>query len=102
MPKHYRDYSTRSVLTMDWIEGVHISEALRSNPGDVEPLVRVGIQCYLTQLLHTGFFHGDPHSGNLIVMSNGACPADNLCAAVIRTNKFEHTHKHHTHSHGVA
>ncbi|BBN12396.1 aarF domain-containing kinase [Marchantia polymorpha subsp. ruderalis] len=66
--KTYTKYTSRRVLTTEWIEGEKLSQSTASDVGD---LVNVGVICYLKQLLDTGFFHADPHPGNLIRTPDG-------------------------------
>lgn len=54
VPKTYEQYTSRRVLTCEWIPGEKLSQ---STAGDVGTLVNVGVICYLKQLLDTGFFH---------------------------------------------
>lgn len=61
--------TTRRVLTMEWIEGVKLTdtEAMARNNLQILDFVDVGIECSLRQLLAEdgGFFHADPHPGML-------------------------------------
>ncbi|CAI5496440.1 unnamed protein product [Closterium sp. Naga37s-1] len=68
----WRNTSCR-VLCMEWVDGVKLSDAasMRQNNLDVIDLVDIGIQCSLRQLLEFGYFHADPHPGNLLAMSDG-------------------------------
>ncbi|ERN15735.1 hypothetical protein AMTR_s00039p00053980 [Amborella trichopoda] len=68
IPKTYSKYTSRKVLTTEWIEGEKLSQ---STEDDVGALVNVGVICYLKQLLDTGFFHADPHPGNMIRTPDG-------------------------------
>ncbi|KAL9258255.1 hypothetical protein AKJ16_DCAP11482 [Drosera capensis] len=68
VPSTYRKYTSRKVLTTQWIEGEKLSQSTASDVGE---LVNVGVICYLKQLLDTGFFHADPHPGNLIRTPEG-------------------------------
>ncbi|XP_054807277.1 uncharacterized protein LOC129309647 [Prosopis cineraria] len=68
IPKTYDKYTSRRVLTTEWIEGEKLSQSRESDVGE---LVNVGVICYLKQLLDTGFFHADPHPGNLIRTPDG-------------------------------
>ena len=68
VPKTYEAYTSRRVLTIEWLEGEKLSQ---SKADDVGTLVNVGVICYLKQLLDTGFFHADPHPGNLIRTPDG-------------------------------
>ncbi|KAK4482529.1 hypothetical protein RD792_009688, partial [Penstemon davidsonii] len=68
VPMTYHKYTARKVLTSQWIEGEKLSQSTESDVGE---LVNVGVICYLKQLLDTGFFHADPHPGNLIRTPDG-------------------------------
>ncbi|XP_031482683.1 uncharacterized protein LOC116252511 [Nymphaea colorata] len=68
VPKTYSKYTSRRVLTTGWVEGEKLSQSTESDVGE---LVNVGVICYLKQLLDTGFFHADPHPGNLIRTPDG-------------------------------
>jgi len=68
IPKVYEKHTTRKVLVTEWIEG----EQLAKSPSSViNKLIPVGVECFLIQLLETGFFHADPHPGNLLVTPDG-------------------------------
>jgi predicted unusual protein kinase regulating ubiquinone biosynthesis (AarF/ABC1/UbiB family) len=73
VPRIYHQATSRRVLTMEWIDGVKLTnlEAVRSLGVDPDELVRVGVNCSLQQLLEHGFFHADPHPGNLLALADG-------------------------------
>ncbi|CAF2153155.1 unnamed protein product [Brassica rapa] len=68
VPKTYEKYTSRKVLTTQWIDGEKLSQSMENDVGE---LVNVGVICYLKQLLDTGFFHADPHPGNMIRTPDG-------------------------------
>ena len=68
IPKNYPQYTARRVHTAQWIEGEKLSQ---SKADDVGALVNLGVVAYLTQLLDTGFFHADPHPGNMMRTPQG-------------------------------
>merc|ERR1711992_255250 len=68
VPRVWREHTTRKVLVTEWIEGPQLA---KSSPEVIQRLTPVGIECFLTQLLETGFFHADPHPGNLLVTPDG-------------------------------
>jgi ubiquinone biosynthesis protein len=70
VPTVYRDYSTSKVLTMEFIDGIKASnvEALLAAGLDPKPLASRGADLVLKQIFEHGFFHADPHPGNLIVL----------------------------------
>eukprot|EP00639_Heterosigma_akashiwo_P007598 CAMPEP_0194563432 /NCGR_PEP_ID=MMETSP0292-20121207/3497_1 /TAXON_ID=39354 /ORGANISM="Heterosigma akashiwo, Strain CCMP2393" /LENGTH=653 /DNA_ID=CAMNT_0039412375 /DNA_START=160 /DNA_END=2117 /DNA_ORIENTATION=- len=73
VPKIYPDLSTKRVLTMEWVDGTRLTEenALAAQGLDSSKLVDTLVQCSLRQLLENGFFHADPHAGNLLAMPDG-------------------------------
>ncbi len=73
VPRIYREATARRVLTMEWIDGVKLTnlEAVRGLGVDPDELVQVGVNCSLQQLLEHGFFHADPHPGNLLALADG-------------------------------
>ncbi len=72
-PKIYWSYSTRCVLTMEWIDGVKLTdvEGIKAAGLDTDELVKLGVLSGLRQLLEFGFFHADPHPGNLFATYDG-------------------------------
>lgn len=73
VPDIFWDYTSGKVLTMEWVEGVKLNEqvAIESQGLKVLDLVNTGIQCSLRQLLEYGYFHADPHPGNLLATPEG-------------------------------
>jgi ubiquinone biosynthesis protein len=70
IPSIYWDYTTRRVLTMEYIHGIKIKEKdrLLARGYDLTYLTEVIANAYIKMILLDGFFHGDPHFGNIIVM----------------------------------
>lgn len=68
VPAVYDDFTSRKVLTMEWINGVKLADC---RPDQINALVSKGVECFLFQLLSAGFFHADPHQGNLMRLDNG-------------------------------
>mmetsp|Transcript_18161 Transcript_18161/g.22231 ORF Transcript_18161/g.22231 Transcript_18161/m.22231 type:complete len:1040 (+) Transcript_18161:205-3324(+) len=73
VPKVYSDLTTNKVLTMEWVDGFRLtdSDALDKYQLDRKKLVDTLVQCSLRQILGNGFFHADPHAGNLLVVPDG-------------------------------
>ncbi|POO00293.1 Tyrosine-protein kinase [Trema orientale] len=65
VPEMYVGQTTRQVLIMEWVEGQKLSEVK-----DLY-LIEVGVYCSFNQLLEYGFYHADPHPGNLLRTYDG-------------------------------
>ncbi|WP_414577993.1 ABC1 kinase family protein [Anabaena sp. CCY 9402-a] len=74
VPKVYWRYASPQVLTLEYLPGIKISqyEALEAAGIDRKAVARQGAQAYLIQLLNDGFFHADPHPGNIAVSADGS------------------------------
>lgn len=73
VPKVYPRFTTKRVLTMEYVPGIKVNdrsrlESVGINPKDVN---HIGICAYLKQLLQDGFFQADPHPGNMAVSLEG-------------------------------
>jgi predicted unusual protein kinase regulating ubiquinone biosynthesis (AarF/ABC1/UbiB family) len=73
IPKIYPELSSRRIITMEYIAGVKLTDVERLRQAGVDPgeKLRFLIRTYLKQLLEDGFFHADPHPGNLRIMEDG-------------------------------
>jgi ubiquinone biosynthesis protein len=71
------DRTNGQVMTIEWIDGVKISEmdALRAAGHDMPELARRLVLAFLTQAISAGFFHADMHQGNLFVKADGTIAA---------------------------
>ncbi len=74
VPRVYWRYTSPRVLTLEYLPGIKIShyEALEAAGLDRKLLARLGAKAYLHQLLNNGFFHADPHPGNIAVSPDGS------------------------------
>jgi ubiquinone biosynthesis protein len=72
LPKVYPAYCTARVVVQEKIEGIKINDrvALKAAGYDMDDIGRKLVLSFLYQVLETGFFHGDPHPGNLLVSEN--------------------------------
>ncbi len=70
VPKVFREATTEKVLTMEYVEGVkpRSAEALRAAGFDPREIADRGADLILIQVLEEGFFHADPHPGNLVIL----------------------------------
>jgi len=73
VPKVYWSHTSRRVLTLEFIRGTKVTdvEGLRANRISAVKVNRLLVRTYLKQLLEDGFFHADPHPGNLLVTDSG-------------------------------
>lgn len=73
IPKVHWEYSTTRVLTTEHIDGIKIVdlEGLKQAGIDPRAVARKGADLILRQIFEHGFFHGDPHPGNIFVLPDG-------------------------------
>ncbi|XP_009797515.1 uncharacterized protein LOC107774831 isoform X2 [Nicotiana tabacum] len=74
VPKIYWNFTRKEVLTMEWIDGIKLTNESRLRKANLNRrrLIDHGLYCSLRQLLEVGFFHADPHPGNLVATEDGA------------------------------
>ena len=72
VPKVYREYTTSKVLTMEYVDGVSLNTVLESKDDkyDKEHIALQGADSFIKQILEYGFYHADPHPGNIFVLEN--------------------------------
>jgi ubiquinone biosynthesis protein len=72
VPKVFRDTTTESILTTEFVEGIKVSEVDRLEKSGLDrKLITVrGADIVLKQIIKHGFFHADPHPGNIFVLTN--------------------------------
>ncbi|NEO55136.1 MAG: AarF/ABC1/UbiB kinase family protein [Okeania sp. SIO3B5] len=73
VPSIFWRYTTIHVLTLEWIDGLKLldTEQIKAAGLDTDTLITVGVTSGLRQLLEFGFFHADPHPGNLFALKDG-------------------------------
>jgi predicted unusual protein kinase regulating ubiquinone biosynthesis (AarF/ABC1/UbiB family) len=73
VPTIYWRYSSIRVLTLEWINGFKLTDtaSIRAAGLDTNKIIEIGVISGLRQLLEHGFFHADPHPGNLFAMPDG-------------------------------
>jgi ubiquinone biosynthesis protein len=76
IPRIYPDYTTSCVITMEFVDGIKVSDldALRAAHTNFAEVARRGFRFVMQQTLIDGFFHADPHPGNIFVL-----PGDVVC-----------------------
>lgn len=73
VPMIYWSYTNTHVLTLEWINGFKLTDSARIKQAGLDPegIITIGVTSGLQQLLEHGFFHADPHPGNLFAMPDG-------------------------------
>ncbi len=73
VPSIYWRYTTICVLTLEWINGFKLTDTDRIKAAGLarDALIEIGVTSGLKQLLEFGFFHADPHPGNLFALADG-------------------------------
>jgi len=73
VPKVYWEYCTSKIVTLEYIDGIKISDfdELRAAGVDFKRIAHIGTQFILKQIFEDGFFHADPHPGNLFLTRDG-------------------------------
>lgn len=73
VPTIYWRYSSNRVLTLEWINGFKLTDtqSIKQAGLDPETIIQIGVTSGLQQLLEHGFFHADPHPGNLFAVPDG-------------------------------
>ena len=68
-PRPYREYCTEHIVVMDYVEGISVADPdqLAAKGYDLKRIGSRIVDDYATQVLDDGFFHADPHAGNIIV-----------------------------------
>ena len=80
IPKAYPAYCTSKMITMELIKGVQVSDLIKKDYPNINKrrIANYGVKSYFKQIMIDGFFHADPHPGNLIVTKkNKLCYIDN-------------------------
>ena len=72
IPNIYWELSSKYILTMEYIEGIKINHLKELDKAgyDRKQIAENGAKAFMKQILIDGFFHADPHPGNILVMEN--------------------------------
>ncbi|MCC3214670.1 AarF/ABC1/UbiB kinase family protein [Chryseobacterium sp. X308] len=73
VPKVYEEFSNNNILCMEFIDGIKVTDKSVLLANDIDP-VKVseeGLRLFVSQILDYGFFHADPHAGNILVRKDG-------------------------------
>ncbi len=70
IPRLYKDHCTEQMITMELIHGTKLRDLQLDTLADRQSLARHGLQVTIKQVLEDGFFHADPHPGNVFILDN--------------------------------
>ncbi|WP_336702771.1 ABC1 kinase family protein [Chryseobacterium indologenes] len=73
VPKVYEEFSNNNILCMEFIDGIKITDKSVLLANDIDPVKvsEAGLRLFVSQILDYGFFHADPHAGNILVRKDG-------------------------------
>ena len=73
VPIIYDEFSNNNVLCMEFIDGIKVTDKNELLNNKINPVVvsEVGLRLFVSQILDYGFFHADPHAGNILVKKDG-------------------------------
>lgn len=89
-PIAYADYSSSKVLTMEFIDGTNLHDVFESDSEEFDKplLAKRAIDSFMKQVLLDGFFHADPHAGNIIILEDNVFCYIDLGSAGILDDRF--------------
>ena len=93
IPRPYSEYCTETIITMEFIHGIKISEIEQLKEAGLCPkkIASNGLDLALKQIFDFGFFHADPHPGNLLVLPrNVICYLDFGMIGILSSATKEH------------
>ena len=73
VPDVLKEFSSSKVMTLELIKGCKITDLEQLKEWQINPekIIEQGLDIYLNQIFEHGFFHGDPHPGNILISENG-------------------------------
>lgn len=73
VPKVYEEFSNNNILCMEFIDGIKVTDKSVLLANDIDPVKvsEAGLRLFVSQILDYGFFHADPHAGNILVRKDG-------------------------------
>jgi len=93
VPKVYHELCTRRLLVSEWMDGKKLSTA---SPEDINRVTSFAQEAFLTQLFEVGFFHADPHPGNLLLLNESTEEGHELalidCGLMAEINSEDRDH----------
>ncbi|WP_312207775.1 ABC1 kinase family protein [Epilithonimonas hominis] len=73
VPIVYDEFSNNNFLCMEFIDGIKVTDKTELLQHNIDPvkISEVGLRLFVSQILDYGFFHADPHAGNILVKKDG-------------------------------
>lgn len=73
IPAYYEELCTKKVLVMEWVEGVKVTNISYINRHNLnaQKIAKTLFEVYMDQFIHPGYFHADPHAGNILIQQDG-------------------------------
>ncbi|QQV04073.1 MULTISPECIES: ABC1 kinase family protein [Chryseobacterium] len=73
VPKIYDEFCNNNILCMEFIDGIKVTDTVSLQKHGIDPVTvsETGLQLFISQILDYGFFHADPHAGNILVKKDG-------------------------------
>ncbi|MFP7658003.1 ABC1 kinase family protein [Chryseobacterium proteolyticum] len=73
VPKVYEEFSNNNILCMEFIDGIKVTDKAGLLAHNIDPVKvsEAGLRLFVSQILDYGFFHADPHAGNILVKKDG-------------------------------
>lgn len=70
VPEVYKELSTNRIICMEFIDGIKVSNVETLITANINPkaVAKIGVDLYIEQILDFGFFHADPHPGNIFIL----------------------------------
>ena len=92
VPRAYKEYTTEKVMVIEYAAGCKITDLPQLKEWKIDPveLAERGMHIYLTQIFEHGFFHADPHPGNIIIKKDGViCLIDfGMVGKLVKRDKY--------------
>lgn len=90
IPKVYSNYCTTKLIVMELIKGTEMAKVIESDDSkfDKKAIAKVGVNAYFKQVILDGFFHADPHPGNIFIMENNVVCFIDMGMMGILTDEF--------------
>ena len=73
VPQVYEEFSNNNILCMEFVDGIKVTDKATLLANSISPVnvSEAGLRLFVSQILDYGFFHADPHAGNILVKKDG-------------------------------